>query len=197
MAERLDANELITILTELSWKPIVPSQDQFDVFRQIAGAGFEHTASKRLCSGAGWQLVEDEPDMGILQYFLCVAPSGEGRRLLGVCTPAAQGGPFIHLPLLYFPDEFEGGDPAEHDRTSFDEAFCRLFDGVAAILGRPGRDGTFEYPHCSGWPYSFRVWRIPEAQVVLLQDEFDIQFGMDISLWLFPPEPDVSLPLAD
>lgn len=30
---------------------------------------------------------------------------------------------------------------------------------------------------------------------MLLQDEHDIQFGMDVSLWLFAAEPDVPVPL--
>ena len=71
----------------------------------------------------------------------------------------------------------------------------RLADGVAAIHGEARRDGKYEYPHRSGWPYRFRTWRLPEAQVILLPDEHDIQFGMDVSLWLFRPKPNVAVPL--
>jgi hypothetical protein len=63
------------------------------------------------------------------------------------------------------------------------------------ILGQPRREGTYEFPHRTGWPYGFRAWRVPEEQVILLQDEHDIQFGMDVSLWFFSAEPDVSIPL--
>lgn len=175
-------------------KPIVPSRNQFEVLRGIAGAGFDYTETKRLCSGAGWQLVQDEPDVGFVQYFLWLGPGLDNRRLLSIGTPEIGGPPHIYLPLFYFPDE-EGGDPAEHDRTSFDEAYRRLSDGMAVILGAAWREGTYEYLHCPGWPYSFRAWRFPEAQVILLQDEHDIQFGMDVSLWLFAAELDVSFPL--
>jgi hypothetical protein len=175
-------------------KPIVPSRDQFDVLRAIADAGFDYSATKRLCSGAGWEVVEDEPDLGFVQYFLWIGPGPDNRRLLNVGTPELDGPPHIYLPLYYFPEE-EGGDPAEHDRKPFDEAYRRMAESTGVLLGQAERDGTFEYSHRSGWPYSFRAWRVPEAQIFLLQDEHDIQFGMDVSLWLFRPKPDLAVPL--
>jgi hypothetical protein len=176
-------------------KPIVPSPSQFEVLRGIAGEGFDYSATKRLGSGAGWKLVEDEPDLGFVQYILWFGPGLDNRRLLSVGTAEIDGAPHIYLPLFYFPEEKEDGDPAECDRSTFDEAYRLLADGIAAKIGQAPRDGTYKYPHRSGWPYSFRTWRIAEAQVILLQDEHDIQFGMDVSLWLFPAESDVSIPL--
>ena len=175
-------------------KPIVPSRDQFEVLRGIAGAGFDYSATKRLCSAAGWQLVEDEPDVGFVQYSLWVGQGFEDRRLLSVGTPEIDGAPHVYLPLFYFPED-EAADPEENERSPFDEAYRHLSDGIGVMLGEPQRSGTYEYPHRSGWSYSFRKWRIPEVQVILLQDEHDIQFGMDVSLWLFPAEPDISVPL--
>lgn len=174
--------------------PILPSSDQLEVLRGIARAGFEYSATKRLCSGAGWKLVLDEPDVGFVQFHLWVTPRTENRRLLSIGTPELDGPPHLYLPLYYFPED-EGGDPVEHERRPFDEAYRRLADGAGQILGKAQRMGAYEYPHRSGWPYSFRIWRVPEAQVVLVQDEHDIQFGMDVSLWLFAAEPDVSIPL--
>jgi hypothetical protein len=163
--------------------------------RGIAGAGFDYSATKRLCSRAEWQLVEDAPDLGFVQYFLWVGPNLDDRRLLSVGTLETDRAPYIYLPLSYFPDEEDGGDPSQHDRTPFDEAYRRLSDGFGVILGHARREGTYEYPHRPGWPYSFRDWQLPEGQVILVQDEHDIQFGMDVSLWLFAAEPDVSVPL--
>src|SRR5262249_38814677 len=167
--------------------PVSPSRDQFAVLRGIAGAGFDYATTKRLCSGAGWQMVGDEPEIGFVQYYLWVGSGNENRRLLSIGTPEVAGPPHIYLPLYYFPEEEEGGEPADHDRKSFDEAYRRLAEGMGLLLGRAERDGTYEYSHRSGWPYSLRAWRIPEAQIFLLQDEHDIQFGMDLSLWLFSP----------
>jgi hypothetical protein len=174
--------------------PIVPSRDQFDVLRGIAGAGFDYSATKRLCSGAGWKLLVDEPDAGFVQFNLWVARGPENQRLLSVGTPELDGPPHVYLPLYYFPEE-EGCDPEEYARTPFDEAFRRLAEGTNVILGEAHREGTYEYPHRPGWAYNFRIWRVPEAQVVLVQDEHDIQFGMDVSLRLFAAKPDVSIPL--
>jgi hypothetical protein len=138
--------------------------------------------------------VEDEPDLGFVQYFLWIGAGADDRRLLSVGTPELDGPPHLYLPLFYFPED-EGGDPEEHERRPFDEAYRRLADGASAILGDARREGTYEYSHRPGWAYNFRIWRVPEAQVVLVQDEHDIQFGMDVSLWLFAAEPDVSIPL--
>jgi hypothetical protein len=174
--------------------PIVPTRDQFEVLRGIAGAGFDYSATKRLCSGAGWKLVVDEPDVGFVQFYLWVAPGFGNQRLLSVGTPELDGPPHLYLRLYCFPED-EGGDPDEHERTPFDEAYRRLAEGTRLTFGEAQREGTYEYPHRSGWPYNFCVWRVPEAQVVLVQDEHDIQFGMDVSLWLFAAEPEVSIPL--
>lgn len=174
--------------------PIVPSREQFDVFRGIAGAGFDYSATKRLCAGAGCKLLVDEPDSGFVQLYLFLGPGAKNQRLLSVGTPELDGPPHVYLPLYYFPEE-EGADPEEYARTPFDEAFRRLAEGTNVILGEAHREGTYEYPHRPGWSYNFRIWRVPEAQIVLVQDEHDIQFGMDVSLWLFAAKPDVSIPL--
>ena len=175
--------------------PIAPSRSQLDVLRNIAGAGFDYTTAKRLCAGAEWQLVVDEPDFGFLQYYLWVGPNRENQRLLSIGTCDIKGAPHIYLPLFYFPEE-DGGNPSDHDRTRFDEAYRLLSEKVDLVLGAARRDGTYEYSHRSGWPYNYRVWQMPEAQLIVLQDEHDIQFGMDVSLWIFAAEPDVSVPLS-
>lgn len=174
-------------------KAIVPSLAQFEVLRNIASAGFDYAATKRLCSGAGWQLVEDEPELGFVQYFLRVGPDVDDQRLLGVGIPEIECGPHLQLPLYYFDEE--SGVPSELERRPFDDSYRRLFDGMVAMLGSALRHGTYEYPHRQGWPYNYGAWRVPEAEVMLLQDEHDIQFGMDVSLWLFPAGTDVPVPL--
>jgi hypothetical protein len=175
-------------------KPIVPSRSQCDVLRGIAGAGFGYSATKQLCAGAGWELVEDEPDVGFVQYHLWVGSALDNQRLLSVGTREIGGTPHLYLPLFYFPED-EGGAPEESERTSFDEAYRHLADGLSVMLGEASHSQTYEYRHRPGWAYRFRIWRVPEAQIILLQDEHDIQFGMDISMWLFAPEVDTSVPL--
>jgi hypothetical protein len=147
-------------------KALAPSCNQCGVLREIAKAGFDYAATKRLCSGVGWQLVADEPELGFVQFFLWLGPSDDDQRLLSVVT-GGEKGPLISLPLFYFPEE--DGD-SEHDRTPFDEAYRRLSGTVGELLGEPTGIGTYEYSHRSGWRYGYRIWRLPEAQVVLLQE---------------------------
>jgi hypothetical protein len=182
--------------TKATVKPIVPSRSPCDVLRAIAGAGFGYSATKQLCAGAGWQLVADDPDIGLVQCSLWVGSGLENQRLLSVGTPEIDGAPHLYLPLYYFPED-EGVVPRESDRKPFDDAYQRLSDGLSLMLGETGQDQTYEYPHRPGWPYSLRTWRVPEAQIILLQDEHDIQFGMDISMWLFAPDWILSVPLTE
>ncbi len=137
--------------------------------------------------------MEDEPELGFIQYFLWVGPEDNDRRLLSVGTPGVPDGPHIYLPLYYFGEE--GGDPIVEDCGPFDDAYQRLSAGISAVLGPAGSCGTYEHPHRPGWSYGFCTWRLTEANVFLLQDEHDIQFGMDVSLWFFPAELEVSVPL--
>jgi hypothetical protein len=162
--------------------------------RRIADAGFEHSATRRLCSDAGWQLVADEPALGFIQYYLQFGAGHDDQRLLSVGIPQGSSAPYLFLPLFYFPEE-EGEDPEEHDRKPFDTAYRRLSEELSKLLGQSQREGTYVFPHRSDWPYGFCVWQVPEAQVILLQDEHDIQFGLDVSLWMFPTEPDMPVPL--
>jgi hypothetical protein len=85
----------------------------------------------------------------------------------------------------YYDERENGSSPG--DRAPFDAAYRCLADVALETLGPAARTGRYEYAHRPGWPYSYCLWRLDEAQVILLQDEHDIQFGMDVSLWLFPP----------
>lgn len=175
-------------------KPIAPSRSQCVVLRRIAGAGFESPATKRLCAGAGWALVTDEPESGFLQFSLPLDSSRDETRLLNIGTQDVDGTPHLFLPLFFFPEE--NRDLAdEEDRRPFDDAFRRLTEELCSNLGPSSQRGAYEHPHHTGWQYHYCTWRVTEAQVLLLQDEHDIQFGRDISLWFFPADRDVSLPL--
>jgi hypothetical protein len=64
------------------------------------------------------------------------------------------------------------------------------------VLGPPSSFGEYTYPHREGWPYSYSWWSLADATIVLVQDEFDIQFGMDISLWVLPAHAAVAVPVS-
>jgi hypothetical protein len=111
------------------------------VMRSIACAGFDYQSTKRLCAGAGWQLVEDEP-LEFLQY-------------------------------------------------------AQFSDQLEVILGPPSRTGSYYYHHRRECPYSFSWWGLKDASLALVQDEHDIQFGMDVSLWVLPEGIEVRLPILN
>ncbi len=88
------------------------------------------------------------------------------------------------------------GDPSELDRTPFDNAFRRLADGLEALVGPPFRTGEYKYRHRRGWPYLYSWWRLPDASLALVQDEHDIQFGTDVTLWVLAEGVKVRLPVV-
>jgi hypothetical protein len=173
-------------------KAIPPTAAQLKVLRDIAAAGFAYGAAKRLCAAAGWELVWDEPNTGFIQYSLCLGANPDDQRLLSIGTPELEKHPpHVLLPLFYF-DEPEDIRPA--NRVPFDEAYLYLAEALTVMLDAAARWGDYVLSHRPGWPYKYRAWSLGEAHVLLLQDEHDIPFGMDVSLWLFPSGANVSVP---
>jgi len=70
-----------------------------------------------------------------------------------------------------------------------------LAEQLAGFLGAAARSGVYSYPHRAGWPYSFAGWALADATLVLVQDEFDIQFGMDVTLWVLPAGTAIEAPV--
>ena len=68
-------------------------------------------------------------------------------------------------------------------------AFNAAFDSAAQTLTRyfgvPTASGSLQLSFRT-WPYSYRRWSLPEGEFTLVQDEFDIQDGMDVTLWMQP-----------
>ena len=163
----------------------IPSQAEIEVMRSIARAGFDYQDSKRLCSAAGWRLVEDEPELGFLQYQPVF--SGKGR-LFSVCFRGSPQCPFAFTALCNFEDY-------SADRTPFDQAFARVADHLKSLLKEPSQIGSYYYSHRPKWSYAFSWWSLDDASLALVQDEYDIQFGMDVSVWILPAGLDVRIPI--
>jgi hypothetical protein len=51
------------------------------------------------------------------------------------------------------------------------------------------------YAHRAAWRYSFAGWGLTDATLVLVQDELDIQFGMDVTLWVQPAGTSIQAPV--
>jgi hypothetical protein len=165
------------------------SDDAVAVLRAISRAGFGYQHTKELCQAGGWKLVDDELDVGYVAFRMGIAP-GQGfpARL---AVEVAEGGrpPRAFVPLFCF-EEYDT------EREPFDLAFRSLSGQLACVLGPPISVGEYTYPHREGWPYSYHWWSLPDATLVLVQDEFDIQFGMDITLWVLPAQAPLAVPVS-
>jgi hypothetical protein len=166
---------------------VAPSEAAVAVLRAISHTGFAYAPTKALCGDAGWRLVDDEPDLGYVRYDMLLAADSDEQRPLSVLIAESNSPPWAIVPLFYFEEYDEGREP-------FDRAFRTLAEQLAGFLG-VARSGEYSYPHRGGWSYSFAGWSLADATLVLVQDEFDIQFGMDVTLWVQPAGTSIRAPV--
>jgi hypothetical protein len=159
--------------------PAAPSAGALDVLRAITRAGFAYSAAKSLCDVAGWRLLDDEPDLGYVRYDMPLEAGSDQWRVVSVLVAETTASPGAFAQLFWY-EEYDAA------RGPFDAAFHTIAAQVAALLGPASRSGEYRYPHSPDWPYLFAGWRLSDAVLVLVQDESDIQFGMDITLWVKP-----------
>jgi hypothetical protein len=167
---------------------VAPSEAAVTVLRAISRVGFAYAPTKALCGAAGWRLVDDEPDLGYVRYDLLLAAGSNERRPLSVLVAESNSPPWAFVPLFYFEEYDESREP-------FDRAFRSLAEQLAAFLGAAAQSGEYSYPHRAAWSYSFVGWSLSDATLVLVQDEFDIQFGMDVTLSVQPAGTTVVAPV--
>lgn len=158
---------------------IAPSGEFLEVLRAISRAGFGYEQTKELASAAGWKLVDDELDLGYVAFEWRLGTGDDNRRRLSVWVKKGGGRPWAFVPLFYFNDYDQVREP-------FDQAYQSLAEQLASLLGTPSSSGEHCYAHRNGWPYACSRWVLPDVVLDLVQDEFDIQFGMDVTLWVLP-----------
>jgi hypothetical protein len=164
------------------------SDDAVALLRAISRAGFGYQLTTELCQAAGWKLVDDELDLGYVAFRMGMDPGQDFPARLAV-EVAESGPPRAFVPLFCFEDY-------DTEREPFDLAFRSLSRQLACFLGTPTSVGEYTYPHREGWPYSYHWWSLPDATLVLVQDEFDIQFGMDVTLWMLPAHAPLAVPVS-
>ena len=175
-------------MPEAEMDAIAPSQTTISVLRAIAHAGFAYQPTKELAATARWELVDDELGLGFVRYEMFLTPGQDGRRSLTVLVRDSGEPTCAFIPLFYFEDYEVGREP-------FDRAFRSLCEQLIGVLGPPLQSGTYSYPHRAEWSYGYAGWALADVTLVLAQDEFDIQFGMDISLWVQPAGTAVKVPV--
>ena len=97
--------------------------------------------------------------------------------------------PRAFVPLFYF-QEYDAR------REPFDQAYRSLSEQLVRVLGSSTSSGEYGYPHRKSWSYSYNWWSLSDATLVLVQDEFDIQFGMDVTVWVLPMGAAVKVPVS-
>lgn len=155
----------------------------------LTSTAFGFTEVKGMCLGWGWKLDYEIPENGVAWFLPEDAAQAclESRESGGI-----DGRAYLWFPLDYWPPDEDlprggvnpGGDEANEGRREFDAWFEAALGRIRGYLGEPADSGMYEYPHRKGWLYSYAAWRGEHGYLLLQQDERDIQFGFDISIWV-------------
>jgi hypothetical protein len=83
-------------------------------------------------------------------------------------------------PVCYWDAYDRPASPAHAaERAHFDNAYQVLREQLRAALGPPLLTGSDSEPSCA-----YAIWRSTHALVIAQQAAFDIQFGIEVNLWL-------------
>ncbi len=154
----------------------------------ISHAGFAYDSTKAICEQVGYTLDYDEPELGFVRYTVPMQICIDPQTFLSVQIAEKNNPASAFLPLFYF-EEYE------ESREQYDLEFRTLMAKLVYILDSESVAGKYSYPHRLDWQYFYAGWTLPDYTLVLVQDEFDIQFGMDITLWCLPAGNEVSVPI--
>lgn len=162
------------------------SDEHLSTLRAIAKAGFTYDTTKELAATNHWQLTEDESDLGYLRFNVELL-TGEPPLSAVVEFGNEERPPFAFVPLFCFPEMNE-------QLSGFNNAFQFASWELDRLLGAPLMSGEYGFSH-QDWQYLYRWWSTPEAELVLVQDEFDILDGYDVTLWILPAGTPKNLPV--
>ena len=157
--------------------------NEIETIRSIAQAGSSYETIMRLLDETQWEIEADEVALGFLRVFIPDAADECYRLIIGYRDPKRP--PYCLLTFSVFPD-------LEEYLTAFNAAFHSAAQTLTRYLGAPTASGQRRL-HFRSWPYSYQRWSLPEGEFTLVQDEFDIQEGMDVTLWVQP----VGTPIED
>ncbi len=152
------------------------SAKDIETIRSIVRAGSDYDAIKRLLGVTQWEIEADEVDLGFLRVFIPDPVDQCYRLIIGYRDPDRP--PYCLLTFSLFPD-------SEDRFAAFNAAFDSAAQTLERYFGAPTASGRHQLS-LRTWPYSYRRWSLPEGEFTLVQDEFDIQDGMDVTLWMQP-----------
>ena len=152
------------------------SSSDIDMLRSIARAGGDYVAIKLLLAQTRWEIEADEVDLGFLRVFIPDVEDECYRLIIGYRD--SDHPPYCLLTFYLCPDSEEHLSAFNAAFDSATMTFTRYFGPLTASGERRLSFRT--------WPYSYRRWSLPEGEFTLVQDEFDIQEGIDVTLWIQP-----------
>jgi hypothetical protein len=149
------------------------SAEDFDTLRSIARARQDHAAIKELLGPTQWIIDEDNTEHG---YIYVLVPDETVKvyqhLMLGYDNPDRP--PYSSLTVAIFPAK------SEH-LEEFNAAFHSAAETISQYVGAPTTGGERKLSFRT-WTYAYYRWSLPEGEFALVQDEFDVQVGMDITL---------------
>jgi hypothetical protein len=152
------------------------SAKDIDTLRAIARAGDDYGTIRRVVDATKWEIDEDDTDLGFLRIFIPDAADKYYRLIIGYRDP--EHPPYSLLSFYVFPD-------SEEHLAAFSSAFQSAADAISQYFGAATLSGERRLSFRT-WSYAYRRWSLPEGEFTLVQDEFDIQEGMDVTLWIQP-----------
>jgi hypothetical protein len=152
------------------------SAKEIDTLRSIAMAGDDYATIKRLLANTHWKIEEDEVDLGFLRILIPADLYDHYGLIIGYRDP--DRAPYSFLTFACFPD-------AEKHIPAFNELFHSVADALTRHLGEPAVSANHRLSF-RPWSYSYCRWSLSEGEFTLVQDEFDIQSGLDVTLWIQP-----------
>ncbi len=122
---------------------------------------------------SGIPLVHDDEDLGFLGFFWNGFYGGFTRDEVH----------FFRMPLFFYEPETDDFDKLDN-RQSLDQEFEKSQALVSSQLNQePILTGLYCDAHNPETDfYRYSVWQLKHCRLALQQDEFDIQFGFDVSL---------------
>jgi hypothetical protein len=152
------------------------SAKDIERIRSIIRAGSDYVAIKRLLAETEWEIEADEVDLGFLRVFIPDPVDECYRLIIGYRDPERP--PYCLLTFSLSPD-------SEEHLAAFNAAFHSAAQTLIRHFGEPAASGQRQLSFRT-WPYFYQRWSLPDGEFTLVQDEFDIQDGMDVTLWMQP-----------
>lgn len=153
------------------------SSTDIDTLRSIARARGDYNEIKRELAAAAWEIITDDVALGFLRVGIPGASENDYYRLI-IGYRDKERPPYSLLTFFLFPD-------SEEHIAAFNSAFYSVADAIKGTLGTPTASGEHRLSFRT-WSYAYHRWSLTEGEFTLVQDEFDIQEGMDVTLWIQP-----------